>query len=45
MIALIAWNVAHWPSWTAYDGGWPAAQQSATRLERDAGGNSIALAP
>jgi hypothetical protein len=43
MILLIAWNVAHWPLWTAYDGGWPAAQQAATRLERDAGGNPIAL--
>jgi len=43
--ALLAWNVGHWPPLTAPDGGWPAAQAAAAKLERDAGGSSIALVP
>jgi hypothetical protein len=43
--ALLAWNVGHWPPLTAPDGGWPAAQAAATRLERDAGSSPMALVP
>ena len=43
--AVLAWNVGHWPPLTAPDGGWPAAQAAATRLERDAGGSAMALVP
>jgi hypothetical protein len=42
---LVAWNVGHWPPVTAPDGGWPAAQAAAARLEQDAGGSSMALVP
>ena len=42
---LVAWNVGHWPPLTAPDGGWPAAQAAAARLEQDAGGSSMALVP
>ena len=43
--AVLAWNVGHWPPLTSTDGGWPAAQAAATRLERDAAGSTIALVP
>ena len=43
--ALLAWNVGHWPPLTSPDGGWPAAQAAATRLERDAAGSTMALVP
>jgi hypothetical protein len=43
--ALLAWNAGHWPPLTAPDGGWPAAQAAATRLEHDAGGSPMALVP
>jgi 4-amino-4-deoxy-L-arabinose transferase-like glycosyltransferase len=43
--ALLAWNVGHWPALTAPDGGWPAAQAAATKVEQYAGGTSIALVP
>ena len=43
--ALLAWNAGHWPPLTSADGGWPAAQAAATRLEGDAGGTSMALVP
>ena len=42
---LVAWNVAHWPPLTSPDGGWPAAQAAAARLERDSGTSSMALVP
>jgi Dolichyl-phosphate-mannose-protein mannosyltransferase len=42
---LLVWNVGHWPPLTASDGGWPAAEAAAQRLERDAGGSSMALVP
>jgi hypothetical protein len=45
LIALVAWNAAHWPPLTSPDGGWPAAQAAATRVERDAAGSSIAVVP
>lgn len=45
LATLVAWNVGHWPALTASDGGWPAAQAAATRLERDAAGTSLALVP
>ncbi len=45
VVALIAWNAGHWPPLTAPDGGWPAAQSAATRVERDAAGTEIALVP
>ena len=43
--AVLAWNAGHWPPPTSPDGGWPAAQAAATRLERDAGGSSMAFVP
>jgi hypothetical protein len=43
--AVLAWNVGHWPPLVSPDGGWPAAQAAAARLERDAGGSSLALVP
>ena len=43
--ALLAWNVGHWPALTAPDGGWPAAQAAASKVEQYAGGTSIALVP
>ena len=45
IVALVAWNAGHWPPLTAPDGGWPAAQSAATRVERDAAGTEIALVP
>ena len=42
---LVAWNVGHWPPLTAPDGGWPAAQAAAARVEQDAAGSSMALVP
>jgi hypothetical protein len=45
IVALVAWNVGHWPPLTSPDGGWPAAQAAATRVERDAGGSAVALVP
>ena len=45
LAALVAWNVGHWPPLTSPDGGWPAAQSAATRLERDAAGTSLAIVP
>jgi hypothetical protein len=42
---LLAWNAGHWPPLTSPDGGWPAAQTAADKLERDAGGASIAMVP
>ena len=42
---LLAWNAGHWPPLTSPDGGWPAAEAAAARVERDAGGASIALVP
>jgi hypothetical protein len=43
--ALLAWNAGHWPLLTSADGGWPAAQAAATRLEHDAAGSPLALVP
>jgi hypothetical protein len=45
IVALVAWNVDRWPPLTSPDGGWPAAQAAATRVERDAGGSAVALVP
>jgi hypothetical protein len=45
VLALVVWNVGHWPPLESPDGGWPAAQAAATRLELDAGGSSMALVP
>jgi 4-amino-4-deoxy-L-arabinose transferase-like glycosyltransferase len=42
---LLAWNAGHLPPLTSPDGGWPAAEAAAARVERDAGGASIALVP
>ena len=42
---LLAWNAGHLPPLTSNDGGWPAAQAAATRLERDASGTTMALVP
>lgn len=43
VLALVAWNAALWPPLTAPDGGWPAAQSAADRVERDAAGAPVAL--
>jgi len=43
LAGLVAVGVVHWPPLTAADGGWPAAQAAASRLERDAGGGTMAL--
>jgi hypothetical protein len=45
LMASLAWNAGHWPPLTAQDGGWPAAQEAAERVERDAAGSSISLVP
>lgn len=45
LAGLVAWNVGHWPPLTSPDGGWPAAQAAATRIERTAAGAPIALVP
>jgi hypothetical protein len=42
---LVAWNVGHWPPLTSPDGGWPAAQAAAARLQQDAAGSSMAVVP
>ncbi|HEX7491718.1 MAG TPA: glycosyltransferase family 39 protein [Candidatus Limnocylindrales bacterium] len=43
--SVVAWNMGHMPPSTSPDGGWPAAQAAATRLERDAAGSATALVP
>lgn len=45
LAALVSWNVGHWPPITSPDGGWPAAQSAATRLEHDAAGTSLGVVP
>lgn len=45
IVALLAWNVGRWPPLTSADGGWPAAQAAATRVEADAGGSAVSLVP
>ena len=45
MAGLIAWNVGHWPPLDSPDGGWPAAQAAATRIEGIAAGAPVALVP
>ena len=45
VVLLLSWNAGHWPPPTSPDGGWPAAQAAATRLERDAGGSPMAMVP
>jgi hypothetical protein len=45
VVALLAWNAGHWPPPAAYDGGWPAAQAAATRIDHDAGGSAVAVVP
>lgn len=43
--SLVAWNAGHMPPLTSPDGGWPAAQAAAARVERDAAGSATALVP
>lgn len=43
--AFLGWNAGHMPPLVSPDGGWPAAQAAAQRLERDAAGSSLALVP
>jgi hypothetical protein len=45
VVALVTWNVGHWPPLTSADGGWPAAQAAANRVEGAANGSSVALVP
>ncbi len=43
LVALVAWNVSTWPPAVSPDGGWPAAEAAATRVERDVGPAPFAL--
>jgi len=43
LMALVGLGVANWPPLTAPDGGWPAAQTAAARLEADIGPTNPAL--
>ncbi len=43
LAAVVAVSVAHWPAAVAADGGWPAAQAAAVRLEADAGTSELTL--
>ena len=45
LAALIAWNAAHVPPLDSRDGGWPAAQAAATRVEQAARGSTVAVVP
>ena len=45
VVVLVAWNAGHWPPLTSADGGWPAAQAAATRIEREADGSAVAFVP
>jgi len=45
VVVLLAWNAGHWPPLTSADGGWPAAQSAANRVEADAGGSAVAFVP
>jgi 4-amino-4-deoxy-L-arabinose transferase-like glycosyltransferase len=45
LVGLCAWNAVRWPPLTSGDGGWPAAQRAADRIEGVAGGSGIALVP
>ncbi len=45
LVGLVAWNVGHWPPLTSPDGGWPAAEAAATRIERISAGAPVALIP
>jgi hypothetical protein len=37
VVALVAWNAAHWPPTIAPDGGWPAVDAAAARIAREIG--------
>jgi hypothetical protein len=41
--STVAWNLGQMPPLTSDDGGWPAAQAAAARLERDTGKSDVAL--
>jgi 4-amino-4-deoxy-L-arabinose transferase-like glycosyltransferase len=43
LLVLVVVGIAHWPPLTAPDGGWPAAQVAASRLERDTTSRDVAL--
>jgi hypothetical protein len=45
VVVLLAWNAGHWPPLTSADGGWPAAQSAASRVEADADGSAVAMVP
>jgi hypothetical protein len=45
LAALVVWNAGHMPPLTSQDGGWPAAQAAAARVEKDAAGAPAALVP
>jgi 4-amino-4-deoxy-L-arabinose transferase-like glycosyltransferase len=45
VVVLVAWNAGHWPPLTSADGGWPAAQAAATRIEHEADGSTVAFVP
>jgi 4-amino-4-deoxy-L-arabinose transferase-like glycosyltransferase len=41
--SIVAWNLGQMPPLTSQDGGWPAAQAAAARLERDTDQSQLAL--
>jgi hypothetical protein len=41
--SIVAWNLGQMPPLTSPDGGWPAAQAAAARVERDTGRSHLAL--
>ena len=43
VVALVAWNVANWPPAVTPDGGFPAADQAATRILGSAGAGELTL--
>jgi hypothetical protein len=45
LAGLVAWNVGHWPPFASPDGGWPAAQAAASRIEGISAGSPVALVP
>ena len=45
MAALLVWTAGHWPPLTSPDGGWPAAQTVASRVEVRAAGTPVAVVP
>jgi hypothetical protein len=43
LVAIVGWNVSRWPPAVSPDGGWPAAEAAAKRIEDELGGRPFAL--